>query len=127
MYIKVSQFIKPNNSLMHIGYKIQKIRELLDISREQAAGHLNLSLETYGKIERCTLDPTEERLEKLASLFGTSVEYIKNFDPRQAMNNNFHNQNGDNVVTKNGADKLMLEMYERLLERVIILEKKMEK
>ena len=49
MYIKVSQFIKPNKSLMHIGYKIQKIRELLDISREQAAGHLNLSLETYEK------------------------------------------------------------------------------
>lgn len=110
---------------MHIGIKIQKIRELLDISREQAAEHLNLSLETYGKMERCTLEPTDERLEKLANLFGTTVDYIRNFDPRQAMNNNFHNQNGDNVVTKNGADKLMLEMYERLLERVIILEQKL--
>ena len=47
---------------MHIGFKIQKIRELLNISREQAAEYLNLSLETYGKMERCTLDPTEERL-----------------------------------------------------------------
>lgn len=66
-------------------------------------------------------------IRKVGNLFGTSVEYIKNFDPRQAMNNNFHNQNGDNVVTKNGADKLLLEMYERLLERVISLEKKLEK
>ena len=39
------------------------------------------------------------------------------------MKNNFYNQNSNNEVGLNGAENLILEMYERIFERVIMLMK----
>lgn len=39
------------------------------------------------------------------------------------MKNNFFIQNSNNAVGLNGAENLILEMYERIFERVIILMK----
>ena len=41
----------------------------------------------------------------------------------QTMKNNFFIQNSNNAVGLNGAENLILEMYERIFERVIILMK----
>lgn len=41
----------------------------------------------------------------------------------QTMKNNFFIQNSNNAVGLNGAENLILEMYERIFERVIMLMK----
>lgn len=57
---------------------IKRIREDHNISREEMANQLNMSLSGYAKIERGEVDLTITRLEQIAQIFGyTTTELIE--------------------------------------------------
>ena len=50
----------------NIGDNIKKFRELKNITREQMASDLEMSLSNYSKIERNEIDLTISRIQKIA-------------------------------------------------------------
>jgi transcriptional regulator with XRE-family HTH domain len=69
-----------------IGDNIKKLRELKNITREQLASDLNMSLSNYSKIERSEIDITISRLTEIAKLLEVDMSQILNFDTSQIFN-----------------------------------------
>jgi transcriptional regulator with XRE-family HTH domain len=63
----------------HIGENIRKIRLLLDIKQAVMAKMLNISVNSYGKIERNEVELKPERLIQIADIFEIESAYIINF------------------------------------------------
>ena len=83
---------------LKIGENIKKIRELKNITREQIAHDLKMSLSNYSKIERSEIDLTISRVYEIATVLGVDVSQVLNFDSSQV----FNIQNND-VVQGTGA------------------------
>ena len=73
---------------MNIGDNIKKFRELKNLTREQIAADLNMSLSNYSKIERGEIDLTISRVQEIAAILGVDVSQILNFDATQIFNVN---------------------------------------
>ncbi len=71
---------------MNIGDNIKKFRELKNITREQMAADLNMSLSNYSKIERGEIDLTISRVQEISNIIGVDVSQILNFDATQIFN-----------------------------------------
>lgn len=71
---------------MNIGDNIKKFRELKNITREQMASDLNMSLSGYSKIERNEIDLTISRIQQIAQIIGVNISQILNFDASQIFN-----------------------------------------
>lgn len=72
--------------MIKVGDSIKKFRELKDITREDMASRLNMSLSNYGKIERDEIDLTLSRIEQIAGIFETDISQLLNFDASQVFN-----------------------------------------
>ena len=59
---------------------LKQIRELKNLTREYVAFELDMSSSGYGKIERGEVDLTLSKLQKIATIFGVSVEFIFKFN-----------------------------------------------
>lgn len=70
----------------NIGDNIKKFRELKNITREQMASDLKMSLSNYSKIERGEIDLTISRVQEIAGILGVDVSQILNFDATQIFN-----------------------------------------
>ena len=64
----------------NIGINIRKIRGLRGLKQENMAHALNISLNSYGKIERNEVRVRLNRLEEIAIVLQTSVTHILCFD-----------------------------------------------
>ena len=71
---------------MNVGDNIKKFRELKNLTREQIASELNLSLSGYSKIERNEVDLTISRIFEIAKILKVEVSQILNFDAQQIFN-----------------------------------------
>lgn len=60
-----------------IGNNIRKFRMLLDIKQATMAKMLNLSVTSYGKLERNEVKIKQERLNQIVKIFGIQEKYIK--------------------------------------------------
>ena len=63
----------------NIGENIRKIRKLLDIKQSAMAEMLELSVTSYGKLERNEVEIKPERLKQIAAIFEMDLIYILNF------------------------------------------------
>lgn len=63
-----------------IGSKIKKLRELRNYSQEYVANELGISQSNLARIEKNEIGISDQRLKQIATLLGTDVETIKNFD-----------------------------------------------
>ncbi len=70
----------------NVGDNIKKFRELKNITREQMASDLKMSLSNYSKIERGEIDLTISRIYEIANLLAVDVSQILNFDASQIFN-----------------------------------------
>jgi transcriptional regulator with XRE-family HTH domain len=105
---------------------IKKFRELKNLTRDQLAEKLEMSLSGYSKIERGEVELTISKLYKIAEVLEVPISQILNFDASQIFNVS-HNENINGfVVSENNfyhdqyKDKYikMLEMeLERLKQR----------
>lgn len=76
---------------LNIGENIKKFRELKNITRDEIADALGITVGAYGKIERNETDITITRLFKIAELLQVDLAQILNFDVSQIFN--FNNPN----------------------------------
>lgn len=72
--------------LQKISDSIKKFRELKNITREQMAEELSMSLSGYSKVERGEVDLSITKIYKIASVLKVEVPQILNFDASQVFN-----------------------------------------
>ncbi|WP_158825690.1 helix-turn-helix domain-containing protein [Mucilaginibacter lacusdianchii] len=131
------------DTTLHIGRKIGRIREMKGIKQEALAIELGVSQQTVSNIEKSS-KVEDEVLEKIAKALGVTGDAIRNFS-EEAVTNYFNTFNDSSVnqgavgsnnfnCTFNPLDKLLeiieenKKLYERLLdserEKVEMLKKK---
>lgn len=76
---------------LNIGENIKKFRELKNMTREEMADNLGLSVSAYGKIERNETEVTISRLQQIAEILKVDLAQILNFDVSQIFT--FNNPN----------------------------------
>jgi transcriptional regulator with XRE-family HTH domain len=105
--------------MSNIGDNIKKFRELKNLTREQIAAELNMSLSNYSKIERGEIDLTISRIYDIAKIIGIDVSQILNFDATQIFNVS-NNQGIQCVGNRNETQTIQnddyKEKYIKLLE-----------
>lgn len=74
---------------INIGENIKKFRELKNMTRDELADALSITVGAYGKIERNETDITVSRLQKIAEILQVDLAQILNFDVSHIFN--FHN------------------------------------
>jgi transcriptional regulator with XRE-family HTH domain len=108
---------------LHIGRKISRIRELRGMKQEALAAELGISQQAVSKIEQ-SADVEDEALEKIAKILGVTPDAVKNFSEEAVFN--YFNSFSDNSINQgpigahntcnfNPLDKVV-ELYERLLQ-----------
>ncbi|MCU0393110.1 MAG: helix-turn-helix domain-containing protein [Thermoflexibacter sp.] len=69
-------------SMLTIGMKIKKLRELRNYTQEYMAEKLSMSANGYGKIERDETDISYSRMQQISEILEVSVSEIINFDDK---------------------------------------------
>ena len=90
--------------MIQIGDKIRKIRTFKDLSQENMAESLKMSVVAYGDIERNKKDISLSRLEQIAKILKVKVEDIYTFDDK--VSNFFDQCTNTNVVANNHGDNI---------------------
>jgi transcriptional regulator with XRE-family HTH domain len=102
-----------------IGNRIKRLREMKNYTQEYMANNLNISQNSYSRIENETVKLTTDRLQKISEILEVPVEYLVNLD---APIYNFHNENAsikfsghfENITDGQGDTlKLALEILEK--------------
>ncbi len=118
--IKINTF---NYQGMKIGEKIRKVRELKNLSQENIATELEMSLAGYGRIERNEVDINLEKLHKIASIFKIKPEELLTFDDTFVFNisgtNSYAGYN-NNPVYNHSFPIEIKQLYE---DKITLLEK----
>lgn len=70
----------PKQSLMNVGDNIKKLRKEKGLQQKQIAIELDIDQSNYNKIENGKREPSLDLINKLAGLFGVSVDDILNPD-----------------------------------------------
>lgn len=115
----------------HTGRKIVKLRELLGVKQETLASLIGVTQQNISKIEKSE-DVDDEKLQKIATALGVTVEAIRNFNEdniyQLIQNNNDTSTNNYLIGYQHNSNDKMVELYERLLKEkdmVIEMYKKM--
>ena len=95
-----------------IGNKIRSLRTLKELSQENVAEMLGISVTAYSKIERGETDVQLSRLNQIAQAFEVSIEEILNFGDKIAHSFN-GSAIGNNNIISNSEQTLLIEL-ERL-------------
>jgi transcriptional regulator with XRE-family HTH domain len=115
--LAVYNYYNMNEMLQKISDSIKKFRELKNITREQMAEELSMSISGYSKVERGEVDLSITKIYKIASVLKVEVPQILNFDASQVFNvHNNSNVNGVVVETINLKSDQYREKYVQLLE-----------
>jgi transcriptional regulator with XRE-family HTH domain len=117
--LAVYNYYNMNEMLQKISDSIKKFRELKNITREQMAEELSMSLSGYSKVERGEVDLSITKIYKIASVLKVEVPQILNFDASQVFNvHNNANVNGVGIKenTFNLKSDQYREKYVQLLE-----------
>jgi transcriptional regulator with XRE-family HTH domain len=89
--------IKIEGDIMQIGNNIRQIRELKNLKQEYIALRLNLSLTSYGKIERNEVDISISRLNEISKILEISVAVLIDFNFQQILETNSSKTNENSV------------------------------
>jgi transcriptional regulator with XRE-family HTH domain len=114
---------------MELGVKIKKIRESNNYTQEYISNKLNISQNTYSKIETGGIKLTVDRLKQISEVLDVTVEDILN---NETQTFNFHNSNIDKfygyIETLHEDNKELLQTTIKLLnEQITYLKSENEK
>ncbi len=90
-------FFVKNNTM--IGYKIKKLREERNMSRDEMAALINKDVRTYGKIETNERKPTLDEIEIISKHFQVNPEDLLYAEPKIV----FESCNNNQYVGNNGV------------------------
>lgn len=96
--------------------KIRQIREQSGVCQEAVASAIDITVQSYSKIERGETQLSVERLYQISDFFKISVEEILGCEPRQVFNNSPYQQGGSYVAFNNTEIEHVKNLYERLLD-----------
>lgn len=103
---------------------IKRILEMKNISRQQMAADLDLSLSGYSKFERGEIDVNLHIIQQIAGILGVELSQLMNFDATQVFNVN-NNQVIQGISTK--ASSVHYHSDEYLIKYVKKLEEENER
>jgi len=114
---------------MDLGLKIKKIRESKNYTQGYMSNKLNISQNTYSKIETGGIKITVDRLKQISEVLDVAVEDIMN---NEIQTYNFHNSNIDKfygyIETLHEDNKELLQTTINLLnEQIVYLKSENEK
>lgn len=97
---------------------IKKFRELKNLTRDEVADKLEMSLSGYSKLERGEVDITLTKLYRIADILEVSLSQILNFDASQIFNvSNNQVVNGIEVKEQiNNCSDIYKDKYIKMLE-----------
>ncbi len=72
--------------MIEVVQNIKKFRELKNMTRDEVADQLEMSVSGYSKLERGEVDITLSKLYKISEILEVSVSQILNFDASQIFN-----------------------------------------
>jgi len=102
---------------------LAKLREELGLTRKEVAEKLNIDQTTYGKYELSKRQPDYDTLQKIASFFNVSVDYLLGRTNVRNSNNNTDEDFPDDVkVLMRSVSKLtdkQKEIVKRLVQEFI--------
>lgn len=107
-----------------IGNKIRSLRTLKELSQENVAEMLGISITAYSKIERGETDVQLSRLSQIAKAFEVSIEEILNFGDKITHSFNGHSIGNNNIIS-NSEQTLLVEL-ERLRTKTAGQDKEIE-
>lgn len=113
--------MKDESKILKIYQNIRHLRELKNITREQIASDLNMSLSGYAKIERGEVDIAISKLYKIAAILEVDIQQILDFQVAQIFNykdssNIEYNNESSNMIIHTDA---YLEKYVKILEQEV--------
>lgn len=85
------------------GTRLRRLRNEAGLTQQEVADHLNIHRTTYTKYERGSVNPDQQGLVQLATLFEVSVDYL------------LGNDVADASVTEKKADDMQLTLQEQHL------------
>ncbi len=105
---------------------IKKFRELKNLTRDEVAEKLEMSVSGYSKLERGEVELTINKLYKISEILEVDVSQILNFDASQVFNiSNNQTINGVEVKEQhNNYNDLYKDKYIKLLEEEVARLKK---
>jgi len=115
--------MKDSERIKKIYSNIKSFRELKNITREQLAADLNMSLSGYAKIERGEVDIAISKLYKIAELLEVELQQILDFQVAQI----FNYVNSSNIQSNNENPKTIIHQDTYLEKYVKILEQEVER
>lgn len=68
-----------------LGLRIKKLRKEMNLTQKALAERLGVKVLTIQRYESNEQQPPIEKLEKMALLFRTSIDYLMNLDKRKAV------------------------------------------
>jgi len=107
-----------------IGSKIKKLRELRNYSQEYMASELGISQSNLARIEKNEIGISDQRLKQIATLLGTDVETIKNFDETIIFNITQGNNSATGVNSQAHNFHISPEIKKLYEDKILLLEEK---
>lgn len=114
------------NSL-HLGRKVEKVRRLRGMTQTELGDLLGITKQAVSKMEQAEkID--DERLDKIASALGVTVEGLKEYNEETVLynTNNFYencgvktavSNTGNNQIFNNFPLEQTIELFEKLLDK----------
>jgi len=85
MYATRVEARKLNNGAYDFGARLKKLRQAAKYSQNDVAKRLGVTVGTIRKYERNTSLPPVDKLETMAIMFRTSLDYLRNLDKRSSI------------------------------------------
>jgi len=105
------------NQYLNVASKIKKIREIKGFSQDYVASKLDITQNTYSKIERGEAQITIDKLSAICEVLEIDFNTLFNFDENLIFNN--CNQTGNfgnnNTLVLNTLEKIQ-EVYDKLIQ-----------
>ncbi len=101
-----------------LGYKIRRMRELRGFKQEIIADGLGIKQNTYSDIESGLSDISDERLDKIAEILGTTPDAIKAYDDRAIINIVNHHTGSGNAA---GSSQVTIQTFDDLQKLVEVI------
>jgi transcriptional regulator with XRE-family HTH domain len=107
---------------MSVHEKIKLVRQSKGLTQEEVAEKLNMSVSGYGDIERGDSDLKLSKLEKIADLFGISINDLFNLNDKSVLNLACKQNQSNWHISSNSLDYLQVKT--ELEKQLLIIELK---
>lgn len=112
------------NRLHHLGRKVERVRRLRGMTQTELGDLLGITKQAVSKMEQSE-KIEDERLDKIATALGVTVEGLKEFNEETVLynTNNFYencgvkNAIGNNQTFNNFPLEQAIELFEKLLDK----------